>query len=101
MDYWIDIQEFARQSEIRRAYKLCFDSNVAEEIRIIAKETFLFISLTTSKDTDSEKFKFTTLPAPWEFLEWKAHWKNRVKSTHSSHKSYPWKKELQKLTTKI
>lgn len=88
-------------SEIRRAYKLCFDLNVAEEIRVIAKETFLFISLITNKVTDSVKFKFTIRPAPWDSLEWEAHWKNRVKSIHSSHKSYPWRKELQKITNTI
>lgn len=88
-------------SEIRRAYKLCFDSNMAEEIRVIAKETFLFISLTTNTVTDSVQFTFTTCLAPWESFEWEARWKNRLKSIHSSHKSYPWRKELQKIITTI
>jgi len=83
-------------SEIRRAYKLCFDSKLSEEIRIIAKESFLFISLATNKVSNSAKFKITIRPAPWESIELQTHWENRTRSIHSSHKPYPWREELQK-----
>lgn len=86
-------------SEIRRAYKLCFDSSLTQEIRTIAKETFIFISLFTNEPTNAVKFNFRIRPAPWESLEWKNGMENRVKtkSIESNPKLYPWREELNKL----
>lgn len=83
-------------SEIRRAYRLCFDPDVGEQIRDVARKTFSFISLTTNAVTDSVQYSFSKRPAPWESAQWHVHWKNKDASTHSTLKPYPWREELTK-----
>lgn len=83
-------------SEIRRAYKLCFDPGLSEEIRTIAKESFLFISLTTNDATAPVEFDFTIIQAPWETSCWETGWAERIKtkSVKADPNPYPWRGQL-------
>ena len=55
--------------EVRRAYKLCYDPKIAEEIQQIARKSFIFIKvhkqLIESGETNLDTC-FTILPFPWD-----------------------------------
>ncbi|MCB1116590.1 MAG: hypothetical protein KDK71_08980 [Chlamydiia bacterium] len=108
--------ELVTHSELRRAYRLCFDESIDPEIRSIAQRTFKFIKVKeTTEDllvtrrgtTFSQRFHFYDLEqveAPWERHDFADELKKRNDCSIGKQKSLAktdWKNELNLEAQKI
>lgn len=85
-------------AEIRRAFRLCFDPNLAEGIRRVAQKTFLFISLVTNKEDEPVEYTFSIRLAPWDSAVWQNGWKNRAQQPKlPRQKEFPWREQVKAL----
>lgn len=56
--------------EIRRAYRLCYDPQVDEEIRKVAQKAFVFIVVDSENLWQNPNGSLTLISAPWEDPRW-------------------------------
>jgi hypothetical protein len=80
-------------AEIRRAFRLCFDPSLPEDIRCLAQKTFIFISLKTNEKDDPVKYTFSIRSAPWNSKVWQNGWKKRVQQPKApkEYVTTPWR----------
>ena len=70
-------------TEIRRAYKLCYDPAIDPEIQSVARKTFEFIKLTKTAD---DTYGLEKQQAPWEQVGWDDAWVKRQEASVSTEK---------------
>lgn len=51
--------------ELRRAYKLCFDPSLPEEIKQMAQKTFIFVKVNKGSEENKTETSFEVIPPPW------------------------------------
>lgn len=80
-------------SELRRAYKLCYDEKVDPAICDIAKRSFHFVKVERAPQT--KELKLQRIQAPWEAADWEKHWAMRqdTAKTLSSEKPHNWRQQ--------
>ena len=79
-------------SELRRAYKLCYEFD-DEAFKKIALKSFRFIKL--KEAANAPKYLLEQIKAPWDSPDWKNLWVSRKKTSQNSTKQISWKSQLQ------
>ena len=103
-------------SELRRAYELCYGSDVDPRIQFVARESIKFVKVEKNsshflgKKKGKNKSKNNTMkiyhhvklelslseiPAPWEASDWKTLWDERklTSKPSSEPKPHDWRKQ--------
>ena len=81
-------------SEIRRAYKLCFDPMLPEPIKDVALKTFRFVLL--KKKPEESKWVLHLANSPWEQEDWNFYYQKR-KDQKINNMEKGWRRDLKKL----
>lgn len=87
-------------TELRRAYKLCYDPYIHPALREVAKKSFHFVKVEKINNTE---IQLKALKAPWEAPDWDAYWaarKNQTKTTFQP-KRYNWRLQANDFVSKM
>lgn len=76
-------------SEIRRAYKLCYEYP-NQEIRAAAQKTIRFVKVKKIKTLFASKLKGERIRAPWEHENWEKGWQRRKERSTKPKKPSGW-----------
>lgn len=94
-------------SELRRAYKLCFDTDIDPRLNIVAQNTFKFAKVEQSQNSEDQNednevaivYRLIKAEAPWTDKLWNAEWTKR-KSASKERKKEDWRTDLAELIAK-
>ena len=103
-DIFSNKENLVTHSEIRRAYKLCHDEGLSEEMRTIAKQSIVFVKVSEKRSSSNSlfpsEFILTPIPAPWEQEDVQPYLKERQAQTASEPKpgkGFSWKEDIKKI----
>jgi hypothetical protein len=95
----VNVNDLLTNKELRRAYKLCTDPMLSEDLRETAKKTFLFVRVNIQADEDRNcVIHLEPLKSPFESIRWVQFRECREvgEETQSprSKDTYPWRSQL-------
>lgn len=102
----VNSNDLYTNKELRRAYKLCTDPNLSEDLRAIAKKTFLFVKVSVQQ-TDAHNYVLRLEPLPnlSAMIRWEQYRECRKSGAENespaSRDPMPWRGQLRGFEERI